>query len=975
MRHLAFPERHIPERPSLTRGGRPRRFRPVAWLPLLLLCLASVAPGSPVLASEPPRVCAVEVRLDGSLGRPLELESLVTIQPGVALTEGAVRRTLSNFQASGLIDESEVRTTPCQAPVQFLSGESVDDPSPGRWVTAIVVLRARPWVESVAVTGEMALRRSQVERAITQPSPAPLSEERLLESHYALQDLYRERGYRRARVRLEVDAVAARHRIRFHLEPGERYRVGRVEFSGELATVDRESLEAVVRSRPNGVYSRARVLADADRLRERLIRLGYYEARVEPAIETEDPETRRIHLAFPIVLGAPVDVSVLGARRSRLEKLGLLRFLRDPNLDTTLIEQSCARIESHYQRRGRFLAHVDCRESMTEGRRQLEIEVAPGEKTALEAIRFEGNERISDTVLTSLIGTSVARRLRPGSGRLVEVDLEEDLDNLRSYYLLQGFHDAEVGPAQIHIGGSKLTLVVPIHEGVQRRLVRLSWSGNTKLGDDEIADSLPMTSGGPYHPVLLEESVNILRTLYEDLGHRDVAIEPRLDWNRDQTRVDVDLVIDEGERITVDRVVLRGLQHTRPKVVRRALRLEKGETLSRRRLLEAERDLYRLGIFSRVDVEQAPSSGLGPARDVVVRLEEGLRWRLGYGLSYHSDDGLGGLFSLSRSNLGGRGDRLQFDARGNQADRRFRLILDQPSLFKTNLPITFILFRQEEERPEYQVDDTGGQISLAKELGRARWGLLYDYRRVELEIDTVDFADLGLEDIDREDREVEISSLTPNLFVDRRDDPLAATRGWSSQVQLEWAFPFLDAEANFLKLFWQQTWYRPLGRFGGLAASFRFGAIEPLDEDLPPDPLVPPTLASATIPISERFFAGGRTSHRAYERDQLGIRDQTLLPLEDGGTVEVGGNGLFVLNLDYRFPISGEFGGTVFFDLGNVWADWRDFDGDDLRPGLGIGLRYGTPIGPVRFEMGWKVDRQPGEEIGPVLFLSFGNPF
>ena len=328
-----------------------------------------------------------------------------------------------------------------------------------------------------------------------------------------------------------------------------------------------------------------------------------------------------------------------------------------------------------------------------------------------------------------------------------------------------------------------------------------------------------------------------------------------------------------------------------------------------------------------------------------------------------------------RNNLRGRGDRFQLDARGNQAERRFRLILDQPSLFSTNVPITFILFRQEERRPLFQVNDTGAQISLSKELGSLRLGVLYDYRRVGLLTDAVDFADLDLIDLDREDREVELSSLTPNLFIDRRDDPLDPRDGWSTNLQLELAFPFLDAEANFLKLFWQQTHYRTLGRFGGLAFSLRLGAIEGLDDTLEPDPLVPPALPSARIPVSERFFAGGRTSHRAYERDQLGVRDGTLVPLEGGGLVEVGGNGLFVLNFDYRFPISGDFGGTFFFDLGNVWADWRDFDVDQLRPGAGLGLRYASPIGPIRFEMGWKLDRQGFEESGPVLFLSFGNPF
>jgi outer membrane protein insertion porin family len=230
---------------------------------------------------------------------------------------------------------------------------------------------------------------------------------------------------------------------------------------------------------------------------------------------------------------------------------------------------------------------------------------------------------------------------------------------------------------------------------------------------------------------------------------------------------------------------------------------------------------------------------------------------------------------------------------------------------------------------------------------------------------------------------VKISSLTPNLFIDRRDDPLDPTEGWSTALQTEYAFPlFLGAnqgEANFLKLFWQQTQYLSLGRAGILAGSLRLGAIEPFngsilteDAQLVPDA----SLRNALVPPSERFFGGGRTTHRAYARDELGILGQSLdQDPSNGRLIETGGNGLFLTNLDYRFPISGPMGGTVFLDAGNIWADWRDFDPDEIRLGVGLGLRYRSPIGPLRLEVGWKLDRQSHESTAPEFFLSFGNPF
>ena len=243
------------------------------------------------------------------------------------------------------------------------------------------------------------------------------------------------------------------------------------------------------------------------------------------------------------------------------------------------------------------------------------------------------------------------------------------------------------------------------------------------------------------------------------------------------------------------------------------------------------------------------------------------------------------------------------------------------------------------------------------------------HRLVDLSGEAVD---LGV--VEREVRDLEISSLTPNFFIDRRDDPLDPTRGWSTSLQLEAALPFLSAEAACVKLFWQQTAYRPLGSFGLLAASLRFGAIE-APSDAPADPTVPEGLANAQVPVSERFFAGGRTSHRAFERDQLGILGETLLERDNDDLLELGGNGLFILNVDYRFPIAGPLGGTFFFDLGNVWADWRDLDASELEAGVGLGIRYRSPIGPLRLEIGWKVGSDLPEADSAVFFLSFGNPF
>jgi len=921
----------------------------------------AAAAGVPAAGVPAARVREVELRLDAPLGRPVELRPLVAVVPGVRLTEQAVRRTLSNFYATGLVSEAELSTRQAAPPV----GET------GRWVTVVVSVYGRSWVESVEIAGEPGLPTARVRRAIRQQPGTPLREEELLAGHYALQELYAERGYRQARVWLEVavEPGSKRARVVYHLDAGPRSTIGDVDFEGDLGGHTGDELRAALRLEPGDPYDGERVANQAERLRGWLARHHHLAATVGAPREAHDPESHRIRLTFPVDAGPAVEVVVEGFPLRRLEDRGVLLFLRDRNLDPEVIERSCEEVEGFLQEKGHYRARCRHRlEEAGEGHR-LVLEVEPGPEYRVEEIRFTGNRVISSDELRRLLDTSVHRTIDPGSGHLVSTVLEEDLANLRSYYLLQGFDRVEVGPAAVYEDGEELSMTIPIREGRRRRVVDLTFAGNRHFDGEKLRADLPLESGGPFHPVLLDDAVNVVRALYEERGYLDAGVTPSLDWNDEGTLVDVHFEIYEGPRALVDRILLRGQRHSRPEAIRRFIDLESGDPVSRRRLLEVERELYRLGIFSRVDVELRPATGDPGRRDVVVHLEEGRRWRLAYGVSYHSEDGVGGLLSLTRNNVGGRGDRLQLDLRANTVDRRFRVIYDQPTFLRRNLPITYTIFQQEEERESFTVENLGGQMALTKDFPSLRLGLIYDYRLVDLSAETIDPGE-----VERELRELEISSLTPNLFLDRRDDPLEPTRGWTTALQLEYAFPFLSADADFLKLFWQQTHYLPLGRGGVIAGSFRVGAIEPLSPQTEPDPLVPPELASAAVPVSERFFAGGRTTHRAFERDQLGILGETLLERPGGDLLELGGNGLLLLNLDYRFPISGPVGGTVFFDLGNVWADWRDVDAQQLELGAGIGVRYRSPIGPLRLEVGWPIDTDLPDD-GPVFLLSFGNPF
>lgn len=945
-------------------------------------------PGETVLEEESPVpleegatvVRGIEVRSDAPVDVTREdLHDLVAIALDRPLTRDEVRRTLRNIQASGIASRVAVYTRPA--------------PGGGGGVVVTVAFWTNVIVDHVRVDGDFGkVDKSDLSNALVQGEGQPLLEDRVLRGVYRLQDLLEERGYRGASVRLEVKPAEAEKRVDviYHVEAGARSLIGKVLFDGEIAPFTPEQLVAEIRSRPGEPYRQRTVRDDAERLQHWLVEQGYRKASVKRAREDFRPEEKRVDLTFPVELGPRVEVTIVGADRRRLEKKGLLPFLGDEGYDEALVLQAVDKIKAWLQGEGHYEAQVDWHEETKDGVLRLALKVSKGPLYTLEAVRFQGNREVSSSQLAGLMQTTPKSLLKLGSGHLVDEVLAADLSNIRSYYALHGFTGYKVGPEQVQRKDHSLILTIPIEEGTRRQVESIRFEGTESLGAGSLLRQLPLEQQGPYSPVLLEDSLDAIRAAYEAHGFTQARVSSRLHWNADGDRVEVTFQILEGPQELLGRVLVRGNRRTEGDVIRRAVGIRPGQPISGTRLLEVERNLYALGIFSRVDVELVPADLGAKTRDIVVRVEEGKTKRITYGLGYDSQDGARGTLGFSNNNVLGRGFTFGLDTRLSQRDQRFRMSFKQPWVRGWPLAMTYQVFRFEEDRESFKPVRWVARLEGVDTRGSLQLGLSYDYRLVEnpasvfrdaLRVPgvgedgtpTLGPVQPGILSPFEQGGQVQVSSLIPNLFIDRRDDPLSPTRGWSSTVQLQYAFPFLGAKPEFLKLFLQQSDYVDLGRVGILATSLRIGGIEPLRSiDGRSDPL--------TIPIDERFFAGGQSTHRAYGRFQLGIPGETL----KDGFLPIGGDGLLLLNTEVRFPIVGPLGGTVFFDSGNVWSDWRDISVGGLKSGAGVGIRYLSPIGPLRLDVGWKFERAevPGSEGQPPLrepgveiFLSFGNPF
>ena len=462
---------------------------------------------------------------------------------------------------------------------------------------------------------------------------------------------------------------------------------------------------------------------------------------------------------------------------------------------------------------------------------------------------------------------------------------------------------------------------------------------------------------------------------------------PRPELSADKTTAKLTYVIAEGPQIKVDQVVVRGNTYTHTNVIERKSDLDKGDPFSYTKILEAQQNLYRLGIFQRVDIQPEQAGTSVADRNVTIQVEEGKDLAVSGSIGVSKQTGLAfsplGSASIAHRNLFGTGRYLGLEGIISRGQRQeFFLTEREPFIGAWDVPLQFNLFQSDAHRPHAHIRQRGGSVEASKVAQlQTRWSVRYEYRIGECIETPSDEHDLCREaaqalipGVDRAITNIKISSVTPTFFWDRRDDPIDPHRGFLTSASLEYAFPMAAATADFTKEYAQGSYYLPLTDRTVFAISSRAGLIQPRH--------------GVIVPFTEKFTSGGESSHRAYQLDLLGdlcpansadCSDFTLIRLLDangqrsGSIAPIGGNGLFITNLEYRFPIFSTVGGALFTDIGNVFAH-STLEFNNLRYGLGTGIRYLSPVGPLRLDVGYKLHRRSYEKPF-AYFITLGYAF
>src|SRR5579884_625728 len=818
------------------------------------------------------------------------------------------------------------------------------------------------------------------------------SDEKMKAATEALRALLAENGLYKASIRVETKGHPDTQQldITFLVTPGPRAGFGDIRLPGQ-ADVTPQQVRHITRWSRGRRFTQPAVERGMARLQKYYQRTDHLMAAARVVEREYVPGTRLVNLTIEIDPGPRVEVALSGAKLSQKELRRLVPIYEEGSVDRDLLAEGARNLRDYFQTQGYFEAKVDYDEHPEEnGVVLVEFQATLGEphefvRLEIDGERYFDEETIRERMLLQPKGLHMRR------GRFSQNLLSADIAAIQDLYRSNGFLSAKVEPrvADDYQGRKgEIAVFLRIEEGPQTLVSRLTITGNQAISTQELLSRASSLPGQPFSTTNVAGDRDQILDLYFGQGFADATLEWSSTPAAEPNRVNVEYTIHEGRRQFVNRVIVEGYENTRPYIIDRQIQIENGQPLSQEAMLESQRRLYDLGIFSKVDMAIQNPEGEEQYRNVLFETLEARRWTVGVGggaeigriggstTSLDAPAGANGFsprvsLEVNRLNMFGRANTLSFQSRVSNFDKRVLARYTAPQWRgKERLTLTYnSLFDQSVDIRTFSATRLEGGLQLQHRISKTTSLFYrYTYRHV-----TVDAATLKINPllIPLFSQPVRVGLLSASLFQDRRDDPVDATRGMYNSIDLGSASYYTGSADTFARLLMQNSTYYPLTKRLVLARTTQFGAMVPYGRlrrvETSTESGATEVTFTREIPLPERFFAGGPNSIRAFPINQAGPRDLvTGFP--------VGGTGLFFNSVELRFPVRGpNLGGVLFHDMGNVYSKLQNIsfrvtqrkpefdangnivseDFDYMVHAVGLGVRYRTPIGPVRLDVAY----------------------
>ncbi len=776
--------------------------------------------------------------------------------------------------------------------------------------------------------------------------------------------------------RIEYDPRTQQAHVHLMVESGPRARYRTPVLLGELQMAV-EKIVAATKWKRRWVggwrpVNQVRTRQGADSVRQKYEKQQRLMATVQLESMDYDADTRRVTPVLNIDAGPLVDIKPVGAKVSNKTMRENVPVYEEHAVDRDLLVEGQRNLRDAFQAKGYFESDVEFKEQrLKNGREEIDYLINLGRRHRFMALEIRGNHYFRlDTIRERMLLTPKSWQLK--HGRYSEALRRRDEEAIADLYTENGFRDAQITSKvlddyQGRVGD--IAVFFMIQEGPQWFVSKLDVAGIGQLDVKSILTTLSSVEGQPFSEFSVATDRDAILAYYFTNGFPNASFEWSSAPAAEPHHVNLRFVVNEGRRQFVREVVVEGLENTRPALINRNLLLAAGDPLSPIRMADTQRRLYDLGVFSQVDMAIQDPDGEAQHKYVVYDINEANRYRLDVGLgaeiarigasetSLDSPAGAAGFsprisVDVTRLNFLGLGHTISLQTRASTIEQRAILSYLAPRVRNhDNLDLTFSLVYDDTHGINtFAAKREEGSVQLAEKLSKpSTLFYRFSYRRVGI-------SDLKIDPnlIPLLSQPVRVGIFSVNYVQDRRDDPVDAHKGIYNTVDVGLASRIFGSQVNFVRGLARNATYHRIGRKLVLARQLTFGDIIPYSYGSQYAD------ASEAVPFPERFFGGGGTSLRAFHENQAGPRDpKTGFP--------VGGNALLFNSTELRFPLFGDnVGGVLFHDAGNIYSslDHISFrvrqenvqDFDYMVHAVGFGVRYRTPIGPVRVDLAYSIN-------------------
>jgi outer membrane protein insertion porin family len=713
-----------------------------------------------------------------------------------------------------------------------------------------------------------------------------------------------------------------------------------VEYTGP-ATISKERILAQMRTKVGQVYSNETVQEDI----KTLYKTGY----IRNVRIFAQPQGDGVKVIVAVQTRAIVrEIEITGAERIKPKRLRKeIKVQLNHAVDEQALEESREKIIEVYQGHGFNDVSVEFRVDPIDEKRgtaRVVFTVNEGVRGAISQIRFEGNAHISARTLRKQMKTRGRTIIyfMDKTGRLDEVQLEQDMDKIREYYQNKGFIDVEIKEVRKdRTAKGPMIITIVIQEGPQYHVRKLTISGYEHSTDAKIRAFLKMKEGSIYSPKQLRDDAKAVADAYGSGGYVDLVITPE-GTPAGPGLIDVHYTIEEGTRSFVNRIDIQGNTRTKDKVIRREVLVAPGDVFNTVRVDTTKKRLENLGYFAKV--ETYPEETDIPGRkDLTILVQEKRTGSLSFGGGFSTVDKLVGFAELTQGNFdmfnwpsftgGGQKFRLRLQYGTERKD--FILAITEPYFLDRRLALTGQAFYTEANYLSSQYDQRnyGVTFDLRKPINAYMYGTL-GYTLQDIDIFNVDPS--SSEFIQSQAGSTVESKVFGSIVYDSRDNPLLSRRGRRITFSPALTGGFLGGDTQIYGLdlegsqYFHLPWDTILLINGEIATVSQWGAGD-------------------DVPIYERLFLGGSNNLRGFPFREVGPKDQNGEP--------VGGKSMARTTIEWTFPIIEKARGALFYDMGFVNSEPWSFGFNNMASDIGIGLRLDLPIGPLRLDYGYPVMR------------------